>query len=260
MQSLANTLPVVTLKWHSTHRCQLMMETKTDGLSACGTIYEMFFQHNTKKLRYRWWRKFKKKRMANYCHFTGGGDLRISRTGFEFLLMTTENTESGGMSPIDQGEVRETLDIECKQSTNAEIRYQLMANMYNLLVRQFTSKLSEARTTQQLSHVLQLSKISLYGMSIGICRPVEILKLKVDFDKFTLGWEVKFENCSSLPKELLIDSCIIAVVKRLSKKSPSPPIAWHHTRILTCLLRYNLFFTLHLVNTIFNISAKFVPN
>lgn len=172
--------------------------------------------------------KIQKKRMANYCHFTGGGDLRVSRTGFEFLLMTTEDTESGGMSPIDQGEVRETLDIECKQSaskTNVEIRYQLMANMYNLLVRQFTSKLSKARTTQQLSHVLQLSKISLYGMSIGIYRPVEILKLKVDFGRSTLDWEVKFENCSSLPKELLIDSCIIAVIKRLSKKSPSPPIA-----------------------------------
>lgn len=167
----------------------------------------------------------RKKKNANFCNFTGGGDLKISQVGFVFVLMTDGDTEYGGSSPIDPSE---TLDIECKASaskTNQDVKLQLQADMYNILVREYIDKLEKAQTNEQfVSLVETTNKLTVYGMSIGIDRPVEVLKLTVNFAENELEYQQKFHRYSSLPKEPLIDSCIAAVLERISKKSPSPPI------------------------------------
>lgn len=173
--------------------------------------------------------KIKKKKNCTFCNFTGGGDLKVSQTGFQFLVMTCADTECGDYSPIDTHESRETLDMECKYSstkTDGDVRIQLQANMYNLLVREYVDKLQKAPSLGELSHVLDLKKLSIYGISFGISRPLEVLKMTVNFSlsghALSLSYEVKYENTTLLPKEALIDSCITAVLHRISKKSPSP--------------------------------------
>ena len=77
-----------------------------------------------------------KKKKKNFCYFTGGGDVKISKNKKNLLVMTkTEETKSGSSSPIDANESRETLNIECKCSqtkSNSDVKLQLQANIFNL--------------------------------------------------------------------------------------------------------------------------------
>lgn len=165
----------------------------------------------------------KKRSGANFCHFTGGGDLKLTRTDFVFLLLTHTESEYGENSPTRDDECRKTLDIECKAShskPNEEVRLQLQADMYNLLVREFISKVKDADDDQFEKIVSKLSQLSIYGMSFGISRPVEVLKLTVDFSANKLTYYSKFKSSPGFPQEPIIDSCIAAVLDRLGKKSP----------------------------------------
>lgn len=167
--------------------------------------------------------KKQREKNCNFCYFTEGGDFKISKSQTDFLVMTkTEDTECRSDSPIGIHECRETLNVECKCSqtkSNAEFRFQLQASMYNLLVREFMEKL---RSLDEFQSLLDLEKISMYGLSFGISRPVEVLKIIVDFKQTCLMYEKKYENPTSLPKEGLIDGVITAVLDRISKRSPSP--------------------------------------
>ena len=49
--------------------------------------------------------------------------------------------------------------------------------------------------------LLNLEKISMYGLSFGISRPVELLKITVDLKQTCLLYETKFADKTSLPKE-----------------------------------------------------------
>ena len=169
--------------------------------------------------------KIQKKKNYTFCNFTGGGDIKVSQTGFQFLVMACSDTECGDLSPIDTQESRETLDVECKHSTTKtddDVRMQLQANMYNLLVHEFIDKLQSATSLHELSYILDLQKLTIYGISFGTSRPLEVMKMTVNFSRAGLSYELKYQNTTLLPKEALIDSCITAVIDRISKKSPSP--------------------------------------
>ena len=88
-------------------------------------------------------------------------------------------TARGDISPIADEESRETLDMECKYSTaksDKDIRLQLQANMYNLLVRDFIKKLESVSSLKELSKVLELKRLTIYGMSLGTIGGVEVSK------------------------------------------------------------------------------------
>jgi hypothetical protein len=172
--------------------------------------------------------KISKKKNETFCFFTGGGDLKISISNSRLLLVTTttnaNDTESGESSPIDTWESRDTLNLECKHTTpksDADIRLQLQANMYHLVVREFMEKIN----TVSITNIESLEKLTIYGMSFGT-HPhqdvVEVLKLTVDFSSKKLRYEIKYHRDSLMPKEFIIDGCITAVLDRISKRSPSP--------------------------------------
>ena len=106
---------------------------------------------------------FKKKKKKNCTS-------REGVTSRSHLVMTkTEETERGSSSPIGANESRETLNIEykCSQTkSNSDVKLQLQANMFNLLVREFMENLQFKNAT--FESVLYLEKISIYGLSFGI--------------------------------------------------------------------------------------------
>ena len=167
--------------------------------------------------------KKNKKRGCNYSFFSGGGDLKVTRTENVVLLMTHVQSEYGDSSPTSEGETRNVFDFELKSSlskTNKEVQLQLRANMHNLLVREFIDKLKQVGD-DQLVNIIALHKLSIYGMSFGISRPVQVLKLTNNFESNCLEYSLKFTSTNStLPPEPIIDSCIDAIMHRLAKKSP----------------------------------------
>ena len=156
----------------------------------------------------------KKKYGKNFCHFTGGGDIQIARKDNQpsFVLMSHELSEFDDESPVRHDESRDTIDIECKVASTKsmeDVELQLQANMYNLLVRRFISKLKDGA-----SNVNDVNCISIYGMSFGLHRPVEVLKLTVNFSLENLHYERKYVTYQA--QEVLIDACIGAVLERIT--------------------------------------------
>lgn len=84
------------------------------------------------------------------------------------MLMSHTETEYGNDSPTRENESRDSVDIECKLSTN----HQLKANMNNLLVREFIQKVMHA-TDDGFEVINTLEILTIYGMSFGVSRPVE---------------------------------------------------------------------------------------
>ena len=167
----------------------------------------------------------RKKALNNFCPFSGGGDLKLTRKDNIMLLMTHLQSEYGHSSPTHDNEYRETLDMETKvasSKTNSEVRLQLQADMYNVLVREFMSKLNAA-DDDQFDNISKLLQISIYGMSFGPSHPVDVLKLTADFGSKELQYICKYTSTSGFPQEPIIDSCIAAVLDRLTKRSPPPP-------------------------------------
>ncbi len=76
-------------------------------------------------------------------------------------------------------------------------------------------------TMQYEKIVSKLSQLSIYVMSFGISRPVEVLKLTV---AHKLAYYSKFKSIPGIPQEPIIDSCIAAVqvMERLTSKSLPP--------------------------------------
>ena len=62
-----------------------------------------------------------------------------------------------------------------------------------------------------------LSTLTVYGMSFGISRPVEVLKMKINLSRKDLTHERKYLAECGVAPEVLIDSYICAVVERLTK-------------------------------------------
>ena len=52
----------------------------------------------------------------------------------------------------------------------------MQANLYNLMVREYVKKLESASSPEELTKVLKLRKLSMYGMSFGTIHGVEVLK------------------------------------------------------------------------------------
>ena len=148
----------------------------------------------------------KRKGKETFCNFTGGGDLKISSTK-DCLVMTM-------------------LDVECKYSTtksDGDVRLQLQANLYNLMVREYVNKLESASSLEELTKILKLRKLSMYGMSFGTIHGVEVLKMSLNFETPPkLSYEIKFKDHTYLPKEVMIDCCITAMIDCICKRSPSP--------------------------------------
>ena len=61
-------------------------------------------------------------------------------------------------------------------NADKDIRLQLQANMYNLLVRDFIKKLESVSSLKELSKVLELKRLTIYGMSLGTIGGVEVSK------------------------------------------------------------------------------------
>lgn len=103
--------------------------------------------------------------------------------------------------------------------SDEDCELQLKANMYNLLVREFVNDVYSA---SNLSDLENRSHCTIYGMFFGFNRPVIVLKLTVDLKTQTLTYMNKFRSNTGLATETMIDSCIEAILHRLTTKK-SPP-------------------------------------
>lgn len=175
-----------------------------------------------------------KKKYKTFCYFTGGGDIKLSTENAQLVFMTEIDKEAEiecGDSPIKSEEIRETLGFELKASqtkTNEDVRLQLQANLYNIIVREYMYKIESMDASSLSSYLENVHMLSIYGISFGINRPVDVLKMSVDFNNRILHYEIKYEDISLMPKEGLIDGLIIALTDRLTKRSPSLDVSLGH--------------------------------
>lgn len=119
----------------------------------------------------------------HFCQFSGGGDLYITRDT-SFLVVITDDDNSPPMEPCQASPLSSSdsklisLSIETKKQDCSleQLRYQLWANIFLITVEKFTESLSF--TTKE--NLLQLDRLTGYGMACGGTGVIGAYKLEID--------------------------------------------------------------------------------
>jgi hypothetical protein len=152
------------------------------------------------------------------CEFKGGGDILIQHEmdGSRTILTLGGDNGANEDEEDNQDEVRARSRIELKhqpRETELNIQYQLRANM----VLGLSEELHKLLTFGSLDSLMKLNTMTIYGVSFGYRSPLLILKLTVNFSKWTTETSLRYSSSTS--HSWAVDSSIAYVVKRMKAKS-----------------------------------------
>jgi hypothetical protein len=163
---------------------------------------------------------------GNVCMFSGGGDhIMMAATGNTVYDIATEEEECEPVpSPLSAGEHRTGANLELKYNTtqpDRNVEHQLKANMLLFTARHTVRMMEHLQTDKSnpISALRKVNKISTYGMSFGVLKPVVVLKLMLDFNTSIVRYEKRYQSPPEVPPEPRIDCAILYLVNRISHTS-----------------------------------------
>jgi hypothetical protein len=155
---------------------------------------------------------------THYCPFSGGGDIRIYRTGSSLgaVLVTPAEQEPAEdptllehASPSQEGQYT-CGAVENKVGSTQqerEMRLQLQANMMLLCAKLLSQEIAEGHDVKQLI---------CYGVALGVVKyPLTLLKLTIDFGKREAVYDelCEIRPCPAYPA--YIDLALTYVIKNV---------------------------------------------
>ena len=156
---------------------------------------------------------------GHICMFSGGGDhvvLAMEDTS-ESNLYDLIGTEETVPSPLTEGELRTGEEMKYKTTqSNEDIESQLKANMLLFTARCTVRRIERLHNKPNpVSTLKKLNKISTYGLTFGLNKPVMILKLTLDFTTSEIYFEKRYQSPDELPPEPRVDCAMKYLIERI---------------------------------------------
>jgi hypothetical protein len=158
---------------------------------------------------------------GNICMFSGGGEqVMMAATGNNTVYDIVEEEESEPvLSPLSAGEHGANLELKYRTSQpDHNVEHQLKANMLLFTARHTVRMIEhlQADKSNPISALRNMNKISTYGLSFGVLKPVLILKLILDFNTSIIEYEKRYESPPEVPPEPRIDCAILYLMNRIT--------------------------------------------
>lgn len=162
-------------------------------------------------------------RKESVTPFAGGGD-NVVMASVDNQTLIIGGTNEGEFG--DPEEARLCLSVEHKErttQTDEQIQGQLKADMYLMTGIIFLNNIVDLQNhSHPITRLQKIKKLSSYGLTFGIFRPVLILKFTIDFDSQRLEYIKKYECYPGVPPEPRVDCGIKYLIMRLTNRSPPP--------------------------------------
>ena len=115
---------------------------------------------------------------SDYCPFSGGGDIAMLSFNNSAVIKTPQFEDIEPNSPLADGEVKVSFDMEFKRSTrsNENLLKQLIANMMVVAAMSLEKVCNECIQSE-------IKNVSTYGLAVDSILPLQLFKLTIDFDQ-----------------------------------------------------------------------------